>query len=107
MPRLFARPRPEVIGIGGGTPLTRVGPLMRCVLESEPWYASPLAPELERTVRASAAQLRDLGQAPEQMVVALKRATARGSRPGFTWNEEHLHYRMILWSVREYFRSAR
>ena len=90
---------------GEAAPLMEVGPLMRRVLEQEPWYVSPLAAELERVVRASAAGLRESGYAPERMVVALKHATYHGMRCRVSPNEDSLHYRMILWSVREYFRT--
>ncbi|MFL5579287.1 MAG: hypothetical protein ACJ8AO_02855 [Gemmatimonadaceae bacterium] len=102
--RLLARPRAQPKPVDP-TQLARVGALRRQVLESDPWCASPLAWELERVVRAAAAEFRDRGQRPEQMVVALKRAAERGARPGVSENEEELHYRMILWSVREYFRA--
>ena len=85
-------------------PIMRIRNLMKGVLACEPWECSPLAGELQRTVRASAAELRDLGNKPEQMVIALKRATSRGALRGSTTREDDLHYRIILWSVREYFR---
>lgn len=59
--------------------------------------------EFEQAVRASAADLRDRGLAPEHMVIALKQATSRGALRATATREDDLHYRMILWSVREYF----
>lgn len=86
------------------SPITRLRSLMRVVLATEPCESSPLFAELERMVRASAAERREHGDKPEQMVIALKRATARGALRASTTREDDLHYRMILWSVREYFR---
>jgi hypothetical protein len=85
-------------------PITRLAPLMRCVLECEPCERSPLFGEFQRTVRTTAAELRDCGSLPEQMVIALKRATFRGALRATTSREDDLHYRMILWGVLEYFR---
>jgi hypothetical protein len=85
-------------------PITRLRPLMQRVLATEPCEASPHFSELQRAVRATAADLRECGNKPEQMVIALKLATARGALRATTTREDDLHYRMILWSVREYFR---
>ena len=103
MPTLPARIFPAALSVEA-QPITRLRALMRNVLSCEPWECSPLAGELQRTVRATAADLRDRGSKPEQMVIALKRATARGALRATTRPEDDLHYRMILWSVREYFR---
>jgi hypothetical protein len=83
---------------------TRLYLLMRCVLAVEPCDASPLFGELQRTVRAVAADCRDSGVAPERMIIALKSATARGALRATRTPADDLHYRMILWSVREYYR---
>lgn len=101
----IAPPRAQPFDLSALSPLSRLGALRRRVLECDPWFRSPLAGELERVVRSLAAEFRDRGQRPEQMVVALKRAAERGARPGVSANEEELHYRLILWSVREYFRA--
>lgn len=103
MPTLHAPTFPSA-QIVAEAPITRIRSLMRGVLACEPWECSPLAGELQRTVRATAAELRDCGTKPEQMVIALKRATSRGALRATTTREDDLHYRMILWSVREYFR---
>src|SRR5690242_8767795 len=85
-------------------PITRLHSLMRAVLATEPCERSPMFKEFQRTVRATAAELRDRGNKPEQMVIALKQATARGAvLRATTTREDDLHYRMILWGVREYF----
>lgn len=60
--------------------------------------------DFERAVRAIAADLRDHGTSPEQMVIALKQATSRGMLRATATREDDLHYRMILWGVLEYFR---
>lgn len=103
MPTLHARTFLPAVTVEE-PPIMRIRYLMRGVLACEPWECSPLAGELQRTVRATAAELRDLGNKPEQMVIALKRATSRGALRAATTREDDLHYRMILWSVREYFR---
>jgi hypothetical protein len=59
--------------------------------------------ELECAVRAFAASFRDHGIAVEQMVVALKWATAMRRWRGRFDNAERLHDEIVLWSVREYF----
>lgn len=100
---LFPAPPSSAVTLAEA-PVTRLRSLMRGVLACEPWECSPLAGELQRAVRATAAELRDRGSKPEQMVIALKRATARGALRATTTREDDLHYRMILWSVREYFR---
>jgi hypothetical protein len=82
---------------------TRLRSLMRSVLATEPYESSPDLSELQRAVRATAAASRERGDKPEQMVIFLKRATARGALRAATTREDDLHYRMILWSVREYF----
>lgn len=85
-------------------PITRLHSLMRTVLTCEPCERSPMFKEFQRMVRATAAELRDRGNKPEQMVIALKQATARGAAlRATTTREDDLHYRMILWGVREYF----
>jgi hypothetical protein len=100
---LFPAPPSSAVTLAEA-PVTRLRNLMRGVLACEPWECSPLAGELQRTVRATAAELRDRGSRPEQMVITLKRATARGALRATTTREDDLHYRMILWSVRESFR---
>jgi hypothetical protein len=100
--RLLERRRGVVAPRGS---LTCLAPLAQRVLESAPWYASPHIDELEQAVRATAADLRDRGSLPEHVVIALKHATARGIRRRFTEDEDELHYRIVLWSVREYFHS--
>lgn len=85
-------------------PLARLESLMRCVLETEPCESSPVFGEFQRAVRTSAAELRDRGCMPEQMVIALKRATCRGALRATTTRADDLHYRMILWGILEYFR---
>jgi len=84
--------------------IARLRPLMRIVLASEPCERSPMFKEFERAVRTSAATLRDQGMKPEQMVIVLKQATSRGVLRVTATREDDLHYRMILWSVCEYFR---
>jgi len=60
--------------------------------------------ELECAVRSFAAAFRDHGIAVEQMVIALKWATAmRRWRTQFA-NAEPVHDMIVIWSVREYFR---
>lgn len=81
----------------------RLRSLIRNVLATEPYESSPLLSELQRAVRATAAEARERGDRPEQMVIFLKRATCRGALRAATTREDDLHYRMILWSVREYF----
>lgn len=83
---------------------TRLYLLMRCVLAVEPCDTSPLFGELQRTVRAVAANCRDNGVPPEAMIITLKNATARGALRATRTPADDLHYRMILWSVREYYR---
>jgi hypothetical protein len=78
--------------------------LVECVLATEPWECSPFAAELQRSVRALAAGMRDCGSRPEQVIIALKRATARSAWRPITTAADALHYRMTLWSVREFFR---
>jgi hypothetical protein len=80
---------------------------MRAVLTCEPCDCSPLFPELQRMVRATAADHRDRGCLPEEMIVALKGATKRGVLRPTRSPEDELHYRMILWSVLEFFRCDR
>ena len=82
----------------------RLHTLMRVVLASEPCDRSPMFSEFKQAVRATAADFRDHGRKPEDMVIALKRATERGTLRCATTQEDDLHYRMILWGVREYFR---
>jgi hypothetical protein len=78
--------------------------LVEVVLASEPWQCSPFAGDLQRAVRAIAADMRDSGSTPEQVIIALKRATARSAWRPITTATDTLHYRMTLWSVREFFR---
>lgn len=82
----------------------RLRSLIRTVLATEPYESSPHLSELQRAVRATATASRDRGDKPEQMVIFLKRATARGALRAATTREDDLHYRMIRWSVRAYFR---
>jgi len=84
-------------------PITLVYGLMCAVLNSKSWESSPYFGELQCAVRAAAASLRDQGYRPEEMVVALKRASRRGVMRRVRSPEDELHYRMILWSVLEYF----
>jgi hypothetical protein len=88
-------------------PITGLHGLMRAVLSCKPCDSSPHFSELQRMVRATAAELRDQGCRPEEMIVALKRATRRGVLRPTRSPEDDLHYRMILWSVLEYFRCDR
>jgi hypothetical protein len=85
------------------SPITLVYELMSAVLRSKPCESSPYFGELQCVVRAAAASLRDQGYRPEEMVVALKRASRRGVMRRVRSPEDDLHYRMILWSVLEYF----
>lgn len=78
--------------------------LVECVLATEPWECSPFAAELQRSIRAIAAGMRDCGSTPEQVIIAIKRATARSAWRPTTTAADALHYRMTLWSVREFFR---
>ena len=103
MPTLYVRTYQPAVA-APEAPISRLSALMRVVLATEPWERSPLCDELQRTVRASAAELRDHGHSPEQMVITLKRATSRGALRATTTREDDLHSRMILWGVREYFR---
>lgn len=84
-------------------PITLVYELMCAVLRSKPCESSPHFGELQCVVRAAAAALRDQGYRPEEMIVALKRASRRGVMRRVRSPEDDLHYRMILWSVLEYF----
>jgi hypothetical protein len=78
--------------------------LVERVLATEPWECSPFAAELQRSVRAIAAGMRDCGSTPEQVIIAIKRATARSAWKPITTAADALHYRMTLWSVCEFFR---
>lgn len=100
----LSAPTRNAFGAPMDSPLMRLQSLMRCVLETEPCESSPVFGEFQQAVRTSAAELRDCGCRPEQMVIALKRATARGALRAATTRADDLHYRMILWGVREYFR---
>jgi hypothetical protein len=82
----------------------RLGYLVESVLASEPWECSPFAGELQRAVRAITVEMRERGSTPEQVIIVLKRATARGAWRPVTAAADALHYRIILWSVREFFR---
>jgi hypothetical protein len=88
-------------------PITQLRGLMRAVLASQPCESSPLFAELQRAVRAAAAEHRDRGCLPEEMIVALKGATRRGVLRPVRSPEDDLHYRMIHWSVLEFFRCER
>ena len=104
MPTLHAPQTSQAFTAMDTPPLARLHFLMRKVLCTEPCERSPMFTEFERAVRAAAADLRDGGSKPEHMVIALKRATERGVLRRATTREDDLHYRMILWGVREYFR---
>lgn len=88
----------------GRAPPGLLRPLIERVLMSEPWDCSPLATELQQIVRGLAAEMRDCGYTPEHMIIALKRAIARGASRPSTKASDQLHYRMTLWGVREFFR---
>ena len=103
MPTLQA-PTYQTVVAATDAPLSRLRTLKRIVLATEPYECSPSYGELQRAVRASAAELRECGSRPEEMVIALKLATSRGALRPATTREDDLHYRMILWGVLEYFR---
>jgi hypothetical protein len=107
MPILHAVSYRSLVTPPESPPITRLYGLTRAVLTSIPCESSPYFAELERMVRVTAAGLRDGGSRPEEMVIALKRATRRGSLPQRSRSpEDDLHYRMILWSVLEFFRCG-
>ena len=88
-------------------PLAALYETMYAVLRSTPFESSPHFGELQRMVRTTAAALRDKGYLPEEMILALKGATRRGALRPLRSREDDLHYKMTLWSVREYFRCDR
>jgi hypothetical protein len=88
----------------GDTSLMRLRWLLERVLASDPWESSPFAGELEAAVRAVAADMRERGHTPEQVIIVLKGATSRSAWRPVTATSIALHYRMTLWSVREFFR---
>jgi hypothetical protein len=91
---------------GGGRPV-RLPHLVECVLASEPWECSPFTIELQQAVRAISVEMRERGSTPEQVIIALKCATARSAWRPITTAADALHYRMTLWAVREFFRCDR
>jgi hypothetical protein len=104
MHKLLSRPAtPGHAFTGGGRPV-RLRQLVECVLASEPWECSPFAGELQRAIRGISAEMRERGSTPEQVIIAIKRATARSAWRPITTAADALHYRMTLWSVREFFR---
>lgn len=76
------------------------------VLSTEPWERSPHVDALQRVVRTVAADMRDRGELPERMIVAIKTATATGRQLRHWTEAGRLHYRIVHWSVCEYFRCA-
>ena len=103
MPTLHALPHRMMTALAE-PPIARLYALKCAVLSSKPCESSPHFGELQCVVRATAATLRDQGCRPEEMIVALKDASGRGvTRRPLTSPEDDLHYRMILWSVLEYF----
>ena len=76
---------------------------MEEVLETEAWEGSGVSAELERSVRAHAASMRDAGFLPEDMIIALRLIAARGPRRILCSRADHLYDRMVCWSLREFF----
>ena len=76
---------------------------MEEVLQSEEREPSDASTELERTVRAHAASMRDAGFLPEDMIISLRLISARGPRRILCNRADHLYDRMVCWSLREYF----
>lgn len=106
MHRLLSKPATPGLSPGGGRPV-RLPHLVECVLASDPWECSPFAIELQRAVRAISVEMRERGSTPEQVIIAIKRATARSAWRPITTAADALHYRMTLWAVREFFRCDR
>ena len=86
------------------TELVPLALLLERVLATQPWQRSPHIVSLQRAVRSLAADMRERGTTPEQMVIVLKQATARSAWRPITTEFDSLHYRMTLWGVREFFR---
>jgi hypothetical protein len=104
MNRLLSMPAlPIAAPLGGGARPARLRNLVESVLETDPWECSPFAAELQRAVRGITAAMRDRGSTPEEVIIAIKRATARSAWRPITTAADALHYRMTLWSVREFF----
>ena len=78
--------------------------LVERVLATVPWQRSPYAADLQRAVRLLAADMRERGTTPEQMIIALKRAKAQSAWRPITTEFHALHYQMTLWGVCEFFR---
>ena len=97
-----ATPAPTRPGVSARP--VRMRHLVECVLATAPWERSPFADDLQRAIRAIAAEMRECGSTPEQVIIAIKRATARSAWRPITTAADALHYRMTLWSVREFFR---
>jgi len=102
MPTLHALSR-RPLAASPEPPIARLHQLMCAVLSSTPRESSTDLAELQRMVRAIAAGFRDQGCRPEEMIIALKVATRRYVIRPIASPEDELHYRMILWSVLEYF----
>jgi len=82
---------------------SNVKALMEEVLETEAREGSGVSAELERSVRAHAASMRDAGFLPEDMIIALRLIAARGPRRILCSRADHLYDRMVCWSLREFF----
>ena len=82
---------------------SNVKALMEEVLQAEEWESSDMSAELERSVRAHAASMRDAGFLPEDMIIALRLLSARGPRRILCSRADHLYDRMVCWSLREFF----
>jgi hypothetical protein len=101
--------RPNVEGVASqdAEPQLCLRGMVEDVLAHQPWQSAPGLDALRCSVESMAAMLRDRGYRPEQMVIALKRAVGRRPLQPVTGAADELHYRMIAWSVREYFRVER
>lgn len=82
----------------------RLRALVLLVLVSDHERSAEARGELEAAVRAFARVNRDRGALPEQMLIALKRATAVPRWPVVAEHLEPLHRSIVRWGVREYFR---
>jgi hypothetical protein len=101
---VITQPAPPSLAATASAQSMRLRWLMARVLAAEPWQSSPFAEELQQTVRAMSAEMREHGGTPEQVIIALKRATLHGGPRPITTAADALHYRMTLWSVLEFFR---